>query len=150
MPKSLARAKICAERLAGLVNKSPAVDMSDFLLHEAQAQLQLALMGASDEFMESTNAEVRAAFNGDLKTARVGALTDAMKGLMELAATDESLALPSDQCPVRGPLSRAVSTGDLPASTNYGNMLLILFAGHDTTGHTMTWMMFELASQDST
>jgi cytochrome P450 len=24
-------------------------------------------------------------------------------------------------------------------------MLLILFAGHDTTGHTMTWLLFELA-----
>merc|ERR1740138_627805 len=68
-----------------------------------------------------------------------------MKGLMQVAATDESLSLPSDGRPVQGPLSRAVKTGDLPASTNYGNMLLILFAGHDTTGHTMTWLLFELA-----
>jgi cytochrome P450 len=27
----------------------------------------------------------------------------------------------------------------------FGNMMLILFAGHDTTAHTMTWLTFELA-----
>ena len=27
----------------------------------------------------------------------------------------------------------------------FGNMMLILFAGHDTTGHTMTWLTYELA-----
>ena len=27
----------------------------------------------------------------------------------------------------------------------FGNMMLILFAGHDTTAHTMTWMTYELA-----
>jgi len=30
-------------------------------------------------------------------------------------------------------------------SVNYGNMLLVLFAGHDTTGHTMTWLLLEAA-----
>merc|ERR1719253_1412614 len=68
-----------------------------------------------------------------------------MKALMKVAETDQSLALPSDDKPVRGPLSRAVQTSGMAAQTNYGNMLLILFAGHDTTGHTMTWLLFELA-----
>jgi cytochrome P450 len=27
----------------------------------------------------------------------------------------------------------------------FGNMMLILFAGHDTTGHTMTWLTYEIA-----
>ena len=27
----------------------------------------------------------------------------------------------------------------------FGNMMLILFAGHDTTAHTMTWLTFEMA-----
>ncbi len=27
----------------------------------------------------------------------------------------------------------------------FGNMMLILFAGHDTTAHTMTWLTYELA-----
>jgi cytochrome P450 len=122
-----------------------AVDMSDFLLHEAQAQLQLALLGAPEELMEATNAEIRAAFMGDVSQGRVGALGDAMRQLMELAKSSSTLGLPSDGCPVRGPLSRAVQTADLGPSAMYGNMLLILFAGHDTTGHTMTWLLFELA-----
>merc|ERR1719235_1851211 len=54
-------------------------------------------------------------------------------------------ALPSDGCPVKAPLSRAVQTGDFDRSTDFGNLLLILFAGHDTTGHAMTWLLFELA-----
>merc|ERR1719316_454502 len=68
-----------------------------------------------------------------------------MKELMAHAASDPSLALPGDGRPVKGPLSRSVQSSDLPMSDSYGNMLLILFAGHDTTGHTMTWMLFELA-----
>jgi len=149
LPVSLARAKHCADRLQKLSVRpdgTPAsVDMSDFLLHEAQAQLQLALLGAPESVMEATNAEVRAAFAGDPDHARVGAIGDAMKKLMEVARSDTSLALPSDGCPVRGPLSRAVQNAGLSPSADYGNMLLILFAGHDTTGHTMTWLLFELA-----
>lgn len=145
MPVSLARAKHCAARLAESSANGSVVDMSDFLLHEAQAQLQLALLGAPEQLMNSTNTDIRAAFIGDLENGRIGALGDAMKSLMKVAETDRTLALPTDENPVRGPLSRAVQTSDMPVQTNYGNMLLILFAGHDTTGHTMTWLLFELA-----
>ena len=27
---------------------------------------------------------------------------------------------------------------------NIGNMILFAFAGHDTTGHTLTWLLYEL------
>merc|ERR1712050_265702 len=64
---------------------------------------------------------------------------------MHVARTDNTLALPTDAAPVRGPLSRAVQTSNVDLPSTYGNMLVILFAGHDTTGHTMTWMMMELA-----
>lgn len=144
LPTSLARAKSCAERLALAAARGP-VDMSDFLLHEAQAQLQLALLGAPEALAEATNEDIRATFMGDIAAERVGALGRAMRELMALARDDQTLALPSDGRPVRGPLSRAVQTSGMAASTDYGNMLLILFAGHDTTGHTMTWLLFELA-----
>lgn len=144
MPSSLGRAKACAERLRGLAAGGTAVDMSDFLLHEAQAQLQLALLGAPESLMDATNEDIRATFLG-AEGARIGALAEAMKSLMEAAQEDTTLALPTDGRPVRGPLSRAVTTSNMKMSTNYGNMLLILFAGHDTTGHTMTWLLFELA-----
>jgi len=144
LPVSLARAKSCAARLAEGAAKGP-VDMSDFLLHEAQAQLQLALLGAPQHLMEATNREIRAAFMGDMEEGRVGALCEAMTSIMEATQGDAGLALPSDGCPVQGPLSRAVHTCGLSRSAAYGNMLLILFAGHDTTGHTMTWLLLELA-----
>eukprot|EP00927_Polykrikos_kofoidii_P035729 TRINITY_DN30265_c0_g1_i1.p1 TRINITY_DN30265_c0_g1~~TRINITY_DN30265_c0_g1_i1.p1 ORF type:complete len:627 (-),score=65.11 TRINITY_DN30265_c0_g1_i1:341-2221(-) len=145
LPVSLERAKHCADRLAKLAAGGRAVDMSDFLLHEAQAQLQLALLGMPEDFMNATNSEIRGAFAGEPSKTRIGALGDAMKGIMEHSRTDHSLALPSDGCPVRGPLSRAIQNSQLPTSADYGNMLLILFAGHDTTGHTMTWLLFEIA-----
>mmetsp|Transcript_95081 Transcript_95081/g.301695 ORF Transcript_95081/g.301695 Transcript_95081/m.301695 type:complete len:603 (-) Transcript_95081:278-2086(-) len=144
LPTSLTRAKNCASRLAEAAAAGP-VDMSDFLLHEAQAQLQLALLGAPQQLMDATNREIRAAFMGDLEEGRLGALCEAMTSIMEATRGDDSVALPSDGCPVRGPLSRAVHTSGLPASAAYGNMLLILFAGHDTTGHTMTWLLLEVA-----
>lgn len=148
MPVSLARAKLCAERLAdsarGPDGAARPVDMSDFLLHEAQAQLQLALMGVPEEQMESTNTGIRAVFAGSPDT-RPGTLADAAKELMNFARTDGNLALPSDGCPVRGPLFRALQTSEFTPTQDYGNMLLFLFAGHDTTGHTMTWLVFEMA-----
>jgi cytochrome P450 len=147
LPVSNARARQCADRLAEASAGGVAVDLSDFLLHEAQAQLQLALLGAPESLMDATNEEIRATFMGDPTSnhAKVGALGGAMKELMKIAASDKTLALPTDGCPVRGPLSRAVQTSNMDMATNYGNMLLILFAGHDTTGHTMTWLLFELA-----
>jgi len=145
LPQSLERARGCAERLAGAAAGGAAVDMNDFLLHEAQAQLQLALLGCPEAFMEATNKAIRATFQGEPGSADVGALTSAMEAIMARTTGEPSLALPSDGRPVRGPLSRAVGTSELPGSANFGNMLLILFAGHDTTGHTMTWLLFELA-----
>ncbi|CAJ1456841.1 unnamed protein product [Effrenium voratum] len=144
MPVSLARAKDCSERLAQQARDGP-VDMSDFLLHEAQAQLQLALLGVPEETMDRTNAGIRATFAGS-PDAKLGHLSGAMKDIMQHAREATNLGLPTDGCPVRGPLSRALQTGQFHSSTDYGtNLLIILFAGHDTTGHTMTWLLYELA-----
>eukprot|EP00658_Telonema_sp_P-2_P001858 TRINITY_DN1068_c0_g1_i20.p1 TRINITY_DN1068_c0_g1~~TRINITY_DN1068_c0_g1_i20.p1 ORF type:complete len:504 (-),score=107.77 TRINITY_DN1068_c0_g1_i20:584-2095(-) len=144
MPVSLSRAKRCAERLTELTRETDVVDMSDFLLHEAQAQLQLALLGAPESLMDATNSDLRKTFMLH-PDAVSGRLSHAMSELYNLAQTDETLGLPSDDCPVKGPLARALQSGGQKASTDYGNMLIILFAGHDTTGHTMTWLMYELA-----
>ena len=35
------------------------------------------------------------------------------------------------------------SEADFPS--RWGNTMLFAFAGHDTTGHTLTWLSFELA-----
>lgn len=144
MPVSMARAKKCSERLASMAADSKEVDMSDFFLHEAQAQLQLALLGASEKLMDETNEGVRAAFTGNPEIGKVGFLGQSMQKLMDLTKKDNMLGLPTDDWPVRGPLSRAIQTSKFTNTADYGNMLLILFAGHDTTGHTMTWLLLEL------
>jgi len=120
------------------------VVMSDFLLHEAQAQLQLALMGLSESEMDASNADIRKIFMQHPE-AKAGRLSETMSRIMQMAQEETSWGLPSDASPVHGPLMRAVQTGGFKPSTAYGNMLIVLFAGHDTTGHTMTWLLFEMA-----
>ena len=144
MPTSFARAKGCVARLMEAATSGTPVDMSDFLLHEAQAQLQLALLGLPEDLMESVNAEIRSTFQGHPGTNRPNALAQAMSRI-SMSLHKQDLTLPSSGCPVKGPLSEALRTAELPPATFYGNLLLILFAGHDTTGHTMTWLLFELA-----
>merc|ERR1719230_482799 len=75
-----------------------------------------------------------------------------MKEFMDMAKNKPGLKMPSESAggvtgtdTIRGPLSRAVATSDFTHTANYGNAMLILFAGHDTTGHTLTWLAFELA-----
>ncbi len=50
---------------------------------------------------------------------------------------------------VRGPLSHALAELDMDSKTTEGNALIFAFAGHDTTGHTMTWFLYELAKNVS-
>lgn len=95
--------------------------------------------------MEKTNARVRAGFMTDPSRASMGDVGQTMQLLTEASKKDAALALPSDGRPVHGPLWRAVHTSGVDPGSDYGNVLLILFAGHDTTGHTMTWLLFELA-----
>mmetsp|Transcript_95181 Transcript_95181/g.245937 ORF Transcript_95181/g.245937 Transcript_95181/m.245937 type:complete len:331 (-) Transcript_95181:9-1001(-) len=95
--------------------------------------------------MDATNEGLRGAFMGNWGEGKVGELGKAMRILMERTKTDRGLALPTDSSAVRGPVLRAVQTSEFGPTTDYGNLLLILFAGHDTTGHTMTWLLFELA-----
>ena len=75
--------------------------------------------------------------------------------MSKVADSEGNFAVPSDpnvmngNQAVKGPLSKSVAdAGDalnLSARDQFGNMLIILFAGHDTTGHTMTWLTYELA-----
>ena len=150
-PISLSRAERCAARLRKIASESPGgVQMHDFFLHEAQAQLQLGLFGMDEEYMESTNEPLRNAFAG------INPDPDFLKNcaleMMDKCAADPDFATAMDVMEGRsgskgvfGPLSQAVATSGEDFRTMYGNMMIILFAGHDTTGHTMTWLTYELA-----
>ena len=45
-----------------------------------------------------------------------------------------------------GPLSNSIKKRKAETETEkYGNALIFSFAGHDTTGHTLTWLIYELS-----
>eukprot|EP01063_Lacrimia_lanifica_P033409 TRINITY_DN5927_c0_g3_i1.p1 TRINITY_DN5927_c0_g3~~TRINITY_DN5927_c0_g3_i1.p1 ORF type:complete len:542 (+),score=150.45 TRINITY_DN5927_c0_g3_i1:43-1668(+) len=134
-PISNARAAKCVEKLmaeSGAGRRD--VDMNEFLLHETYAQLRLGLFGDAEGEMEALNKVHR----------------DAMSGL-----------LPDSQGTLKkiyGPMVRGAASGGggpicphiMPASggdrhTLLGNISILSFAGHDTTGHTLTWLLYELA-----
>ena len=112
------------------------VNMSEFFLNETLAQLQLAMFGVSNEFQEKTNKEIREAFGGK---GEGNARKYAFNLLEEINRSN-------------GPLSLSFKDRkyDLSSKTeHYGNALLFTFAGHDTTGHTLTWLLFELGKNQS-
>ena len=65
-PISVGRAAACTARLmaAGAGGNKP-VEMNEFFLHETQAQLQLAMFGESEEFMNETNCPFRKRLAGE-------------------------------------------------------------------------------------
>eukprot|EP00943_MAST-04B_sp_MAST-4B-sp1_P006557 g6557.t1 len=156
-PISLERAKVCADRLEGIRRnpKKPeyGVQMHEFYMYEAQAQLQLALFGMDTEYMERSNASIRDAFNGNPRPNEgVGYWCfDMMKqvGKNSAFAAVSDPEVISGEKKLFGPLSKNVdnlsSTMNMNVRDQFGNMFLILFAGHDTTGHTMTFLTYELA-----
>ncbi len=127
-PVSVKRARKCSELLIQMSsNYEEAVDMSDFFLNETQAQLQKSMFGFSDEFEQKTNKRIRNAFAGINPEYLQEFSKDALNETME-----------SD-----GPASQLFHhTKDIPKSI--GNIILFAFAGHDTTGHTLTWLLYEL------
>jgi len=127
-PISVERASKCYQLLKDRSDHySKSVNMSEFFLHETQAQLQLAMFGFSDEFQERTNKKIRDAFAG-----------------VDVGYTDQfSVEALHETQSSKGPLSKLfdVSEDELK---NKGNLLIYAFAGHDTTGHTLTWLLYEL------
>eukprot|EP00750_Incisomonas_marina_P016853 INCI19606.1.p1 GENE.INCI19606.1~~INCI19606.1.p1 ORF type:complete len:353 (-),score=58.95 INCI19606.1:993-2051(-) len=65
-PVSLNRSKKCAQILCAELQDAQegVVDMNNFLLHETQAQLQLAMFGETEDFMNKTNDNFRSGMNG--------------------------------------------------------------------------------------
>lgn len=154
-PTLLSRAKTCAARLGDLSREAGpyGVQMHEFYLHEAQAQLQLALFGMDEDFVESTNKKIRDVFSGTSDDPNFG--KDMCLAMMRKVEENPAFATASDpdvlsgKKPVFGPLSKSVADAagmlDMNVFDQFGNMMLILFAGHDTTAHTMTWFSYEMA-----
>ena len=127
-PISLERATTCSQVLdSKSEHYSKSVNMCEFFLHETQAQLQLAMFGFSDEFQEKTNKKIRDAFAG-----------------IDVGYTDQfSVEALHETQSSKGPLSQLFDLSE-DELQNKGNMLIFAFAGHDTTGLTLTWLLYEL------
>ena len=127
-PKSQQRAHLCMDVLRQMSDSyTKPVNMSEFFLSETQAQLQLSMFGFSNEFQEGTNKQIRDAFSG-----------------IDVGYTDTFASHALDEMKTsQGPLSQIFDPSD-DEFKQKGNMLLYAFAGHDTTGHTLTWLLYEL------
>jgi len=127
-PISQKRAIKCSQLLKEISdNYLKPVNMSEFFLNETQAQLQLGMFGFSDEFEQRTNKKIRDAFSG-----------------IKLEYTDQFSKEALEETRVsKGPLSKLFDLSE-DKLKNKGNMLIFAFAGHDTTGHTLTWLLYEL------
>ena len=127
------RAKKCSQRLLDISKKNNnKIDILDFFLHETQGQLQLSLFGTTEDFSEKTNKKLRDSFafkntNGETRTY----LLDLMKNIKNKN--------------FNGPLSKALRISPQITDTElYGNLMTFSFAGHDTTGNTLAWLVYEL------
>ena len=114
-----------------LKSKKQPVNMADFFLNETMAQLQLAMFGVSEEFEEKSNKKMRQGLAGLEK-----------KGTIRNLAFD----LIDESKKSSGPLSNILNERIPETDTEkYGNALIFMFAGHDTTGLTLTWLLYELS-----
>jgi cytochrome P450 len=144
---SVKRAAVARDLLAERVGESSAsVDMFEFLGHEANAQLQLALFGADNEFMEKTNQQLRHNFYG--MNENDSFMTDFVVALLQ------KIEDPDKYGKLDGPLARQIGEagkelgeGHDALMNRYGNGLIFSFAGHVTTGATMSWLIYEMAQR---
>jgi len=140
-PVTANRARACVEKLKGLARDGP-VDMSEFLLFEAEAQLQLSLFGEDNEFMERTNAQFRGSMAGKNPP---GYARTFCKELVSRFPRESNTCPMGSGGAVHGPLANALASFETDSRTDEGNALIFAFAGHDTTGHTMSWLLYELS-----
>ena len=158
-PISSDRATVAANKLKDTADTSleRVVNMNEFLLFEAKAQLRLAMFGDSQEDMETINQEYRTWMDGTHK-ANGMPLIKLMRNNISSGKSSGPLSAAIDRlekCPfsfskaptVNGP--HTVNPENMPnlaKATTIGNLQIFSFAGHDTTGHTMSWLCYELSN----
>lgn len=129
IPISNERAKYCSSLLKANINTNP-ININEFLLNETMAQLQLALFGLSNEFQEETNKKIRNTFNGE----ELDYAKDYYNKIMDEINSKKA----------NGPLSNIFKSYNASNKELFGNTMIFSFAGHDTTGNTLSWLVYEL------
>lgn len=131
IPISCQRAYECIDLLWKLSKEGKQeVNINEFLLNETHAQLQLAMFGFSKKFEQLQNQEIREMFyNYNPKTA-----PDTIKKLNREIRNSS------------GPISQVINER-FPLNNkreHIGNGLIFSYAGHDTTGNTLSFLIYEL------
>ena len=125
-------AEECADTLWELSSHGKrSVEISEFFLHETMKQLLISMFGVSKKFESTTNKKIR----------------DALRDIDDYVA-DFSREFIEEIKTAQGPLSKAFKNHKVSSDSfreQYGNSIIFTFAGHDTTGHTLTWLIYELA-----
>ena len=132
IPISCERALKCNQTLWELSDKgTKEVNINEFLLNETHAQLQLAMFGFSKKFEEEKNKEIREMFyNYNPKT-----------GLHTIKDLNQEIKKSN------GPISEVINERKSTTTKreHIGNGLIFSYAGHDTTGNTLTFLIYELS-----
>ena len=136
IPSMEQRCKLLYQKMVLSTNNfQKEINIHDFLMDETQGQLQTILLGLDDKFEEKYNKVIRNAFNG---VGRKGIVRD-----FSLKVIDE---INKKNINTLGPIGKLLKNYIPQTPTeNYGNIILLAFAGHDTTGHTLCWLMYELS-----
>ena len=125
---SIERAQVAVETLNN--SNTDFFNINEFLLHETQAQLQLLMFGF-DDYTDQENIYIRNAF---YKEDKIHMENWAKKNVGKGG----------------GPLMEIMNDREPHSNTeNIMNMLTFSFAGHDTTAHTLTWLIYEIAKNNN-
>ncbi len=131
IPTTCKRAMECYNKLWHLSkNGEKEVNINEFLLNETHAQLQLGMFGFSKEFETENNCKIRNMFsNFELESGKK-IISDLMQ---EIGKS-------------HGPISEIINQRKCPMNRreHLGNGLIFSYAGHDTTGNTLTFLIYEL------
>lgn len=135
IPKSVDRSFKCVENLWQISNRGLSeVNINEFFLNETMAQLQIALFGFKNEFQKETNKKIRDALGRFEKEYGMEYIKQFYK---ELKISDGPLSISFNERNKTIPTPKTLE--------KIGNAIIFTFAGHDTTGHTLTWLIYELA-----
>ena len=146
-----------------LLQQAGIVQMNEFLLNETMAQLMLVMFGLPEEMVEDNNKSVRRAFGvaleatgGAVGGAKADMNQEALMGasmelfgfigkFLEQAKTKVGVSETLENgAPLLGPLSARINDISENVEEKIFNAATFIFAGHDTTANTMSWLLYEV------